>query len=292
MLAELLHHRNGFVRKGAALALRVPRRAARAAAGADDYAARPPVLANSFPKSGTHLLDQILEALPNQRNYGEFLSSMTSSFQFRRATDEQSAAALRTAVPGELVRSHLFCEPATADAITATRFVHYFIYRDPRDVALSEAHYYRTINRWHRLHKHFAAAESLEAAIELAIAGLPELTPEIYYPPIGQRFEHYAGWIGRDDVFAVKFSDLTSERQGELLRQMADFYAQRTTADVDAAAIADAMAGSVDPSRSHTYRKGSSGGWQASFTDRHRELFKEHCGDVLVTYGFETDKDW
>ena len=33
--------------------------------------------------------------------------------------------------------------------------VHYFVYRDPRDVVISEAHYLREMNRWHRLAPYF-----------------------------------------------------------------------------------------------------------------------------------------
>jgi len=39
-----------------------------------DYLGYPPVLANSFPKSGTHLLIQILQALPGIRDLGDFLA--------------------------------------------------------------------------------------------------------------------------------------------------------------------------------------------------------------------------
>ncbi|MCA9237227.1 MAG: sulfotransferase domain-containing protein [Planctomycetales bacterium] len=286
-LQRNLHNRSGLIRKGAAFALRAPRRLARAKAKPADYASRPPVLANSFPKSGTHLLDQILEALPARRNYGEFLSSMTSSFRFQRRTSSESAAALRTAIPGELVRSHLFFATEIAEAVVETGIVHYFIYRDPRDVVLSEAHYLRSLNRWHRLHPFFRDAPSLDAAIELSIRGIPEKSDSFYYPPIGERFEQYAPWIQRDDVFAVRFEDLVSDQQPELLRQIADYYAARSATPMDIDAVVAGMRASVDPERSHTYRKGRSGGWREKFTTRHRDLFREYGGDVLDRYGFD-----
>lgn len=291
-LEQALHHRSGLVRKGATLVLRGPKRFARIGLCDENLRAAPPALANSVPKSGTHLLDQILEALPGRRNFGEFLSSMTSSFQFRRRSPDESSAALRTAVPGELVRAHLFFDPAVAAAIAETRYVHYFIYRDPRDVVLSEAHYLRSLNRWHRLHPFFRDAPSLDEAIAISIRGLPEHAEKLYYPPIGERFEQYAGWIGRDDVFAVKFEDLTSDRQPEIIRQMAEFFATRSETPVDAIALADAMQHSIDPERSHTYRKGRSGGWRDKFTAEHHELFRVHGGEILSRYGFECDESW
>ena len=282
-----LHSKRGLVRKGCALALRAPKRIARIGLCDDSLRATPPVLANSVPKSGTHLLDQILEALPGRRNFGEFLSSMTSSFQFRRRSPDESSAALRTAVPGELVRAHLFFDPAVAAAIAETRYVHYFIYRDPRDVVLSEAHYLRSLNRWHRLHPFFRDAPSLDEAIAISIRGLPEHAEKLYYPPIGDRFEQYAGWIGRDDVFAVKFEDLIGPRQPELIAAMAEFYVRRSETPVDASELAMAMQANVDPGRSHTYRKGRSGGWRERFSPANCVLFEEHAGAVLAKYGFE-----
>jgi hypothetical protein len=39
-------------------------------------------------------------------------------------------------------------------------------------------------------------------------------------------------------------------------------------------------------------RKGTPGDWKNHFTDEHRELFKEHLGDICVTLGYEKDNDW
>src|SRR5262245_30165889 len=106
LLNQGLHSPNAFVRKGSALLLSAQKGLTRAHAR-DQFALRPPVLANSFPKSGTHLLDQIADALPDRLNYGAFLSSMTSSFQYRLRTNESTLRFINRTVPGELVRAHL-----------------------------------------------------------------------------------------------------------------------------------------------------------------------------------------
>jgi hypothetical protein len=48
--------------------------------------------------------------------------------------------------------------------------------------------------------------------------------------------------------------------------------------------------GREDP-RSH-YRKGAAGDWRNHFTERHISYFKEHFGDLLVTLGYESDRQW
>jgi hypothetical protein len=282
-----LHSQSGLVRKGAALMLQVPKRISRLQAREADYELRPPILVNSFPKSGTHLLDQIVDAIPNSRNYGEFISSMTSSFRFRRRTTAQCIRMLATTTPGELVRAHLFYSDEVSGALRDRRFIHLFIYRDPRDVVLSESHYLRTLNKWHRLHPYFRDAPTFEDAISLSIRGLPNLAPRVDYPNIKVRFERYAEWIEDKDVFAVRFEDLVSEQRDATLRAIAQYYADRTQTPVDVEELTQAMKLSIDPNRSHTYRKGSSGGWRSKFTEEHRRLFDEVAGDLSSRFGFE-----
>ncbi len=170
MLNSLQHHlssRYGLVRKAAISMLRVPRWLHGLRAADADYQFAPPVLADSFPKSGTHLVNQIVDGLPHCSNYGAFLASMTSSFQFRERSAASVHRYIRSIVPNEIVRAHLFYDPQYEAHLKRKNAVHYFVYRDPRDVVVSEAHYLREMNRWHRLHSHFAALASIEEAIAL-----------------------------------------------------------------------------------------------------------------------------
>lgn len=71
--------KNPFFRKSLAIGKQIPRLVKRTKSDPDDYKCNPPVIANSFPKSGTHLLLQILEQLPGLTNYGSFIASRNSS---------------------------------------------------------------------------------------------------------------------------------------------------------------------------------------------------------------------
>jgi hypothetical protein len=75
-------------------------------------------------------------------------------------------------VSGELVRAHLHHSPEAERAAAEQGIAHFFIYRDPRDVAVSEAHYLRSMNRWHKLHPHFKRLPSFDQALSLCIEGL------------------------------------------------------------------------------------------------------------------------
>jgi hypothetical protein len=280
------------VRKGTAAALRVPRLWHGMRARADDYHEAPPVLANSFPKSGTHLLFQIVDGLPNSANYGAFLASMTSSFRFRERSPENASRFIRSFVPGEIVRGHLFFHPQNAADLRDKNAVHYFVYRDPRAVVVSEAHYLRDMNRWHRLAPYFSKLASMDDAIMLSIRGFDPPVAGLDYPSIAERFARYAGWLNRDDCLAIRFEDMASESRPAVIRRMAEFYASHCNNPIDIDTCIAAMTASIAPQKSHTFRSGKKSGWQEEFTAEHRRVFDEVAGGLLIQLGYEQDHDW
>jgi sulfotransferase family protein len=292
VLTPALSHKNGFVRKGAIALLSVPKWWAGFRVKPGDLAACPPVVVNSFPKSGTHLLMQLVEGLPERRNYGAFLASMTSSFQFRERSPRSVTRFFRGFVPGEIVRAHLFFEEQYADELAKKSTVHFFIYRDPRDIVVSEAHYLCEMNRWHRLAPFFRRLHSIEEAISLSIDGFQPPVAGIDYPNVAARFGRYQGWLNRENTLAIRFEDLRSERQSAIIEQMAEFYAARSSVALDVAACARTMAAHVAPHKSHTFRSGKKAGWQREFTAEHRRRFAEVAGDVLIQLGYEPNHDW
>ena len=292
-LNDGLSHPNGFVRKASAALLRVPRWIARVRAHDSDFAAQPPVLVNSFPKSGTHLLVQLAEGLPERINYGAFLASMTSSFQFRERSPENAGRFIQGFVPGEIVRGHLFYDPRNVDDLARRNTVHFFIYRDPRDVVVSEAHYLREMNRWHRLAPYFRKLDSIEDAISLSITGFNPPIPGIGYPNIAERFARYEGWLSCDDCLSMRFEDLRGEGRDEIVRRMAEFYIARSgDPAINADACVRSMTAHVAPHKSHTFRSGQKAAWQQEFTAEHRRLFDELAGRLLIELGYEPNHDW
>jgi Sulfotransferase domain len=287
-----LTSRNGFVRKGARALLAIPKWVDAWRADRDDFLTRPPVLANSFPKSGTHLLAQIVEGLPDRANFGAFLGSEISSFRFHERTAENTCRFINGFVPGEIVRGHLFFDPRFAVELAKRNTVHYFIYRDPRDVVVSEAHYLREMNRWHRLAPHFRRLPSIEEAVMLSINGFDPPRPGIDYPNIAARFARYRGWLDCDDCLAFRFEDLRSGRQAALMRELAEFYARRCGGKLDVDRCVESMAASIAPEKSHTFRSGKKSGWQREFTAEHCRRFNELAGNLLIELGYEPDHDW
>jgi hypothetical protein len=285
---KMLYGENPYARKLCSKALAIPRAIARVGAPEKQYASRPPVLANSLPKSGTHLLVRLLESLPDLRDYGAFLASMHSSFVFRERSMRSTMRYIDTIVPGELLRAHLYFDPEYRARLSAKHVIHYFIYRDLRDVAVSEAHYFRTINRWHRLHPVFRQM-STEQAITAAICGISD--SRFDYPNIAVRFKKYQGWVDARDVCAISYESLRCHDRRPALQKIIRFYTERCPTAFDA----DSAMAEIDKAcerRSHTFRSGHAGGWQMEFSDRHKTMFKEIAGDLLVSLGFAESNAW
>lgn len=252
-----------------------------------------PLIANSFPKSGTHLLTQILESLPGVTNYLTFLASLPS-WEYRERSEKSTLRRIRRFVGGELVSAHLFHRPEYAEALRQRGAVHYFIYRDPRDVVCSEAHYLATMAPFHRLHRVFKRQPNEADRISLSILGDQFGACPVPFANIAERFEAYRGWLEDDDVCVLRFEDLVGPNQESEIRRICGFYRERQQSVSESLKVLTQGAlDAINPERSHTYRKG--GGvrnWEKRFTAEHKAQFKDVAGDLLVELGYENSLDW
>jgi hypothetical protein len=276
-------------RKTRQLVLRVPRFVARLGADDEAYRTRPALLANSFPKSGTHLLLQALQALPGTRSYGSFIASQPS-YTFVERSRATHLRLIRAMAPGEVVPAHLFHDATYADAVRR-RSLHFFIYRDLRDVVVSEAFYLGTMNRWHALHRFFKH-RTLAERLMLSILGMSREDCGYEYPDIGTRFRRFAPWLREPGVTAFRFEDLAHTRQAEHLRQIVSLYLSRINSLADVDQTLHHVQTTMAPSKSHTFREGKSGGWRKYFRAEHVDAMKRVAGDLLVSLGYESNDAW
>ena len=249
-----------------------------------------PILANSFPKSGTHLLVQILETLPDVRDWANFIAS-TPSFTLRESDDSVLANRLNTLASGELVGAHLFHSEKARAAIKERSILHYLIYRDPRDIIVSEVYYLTKMNRWHRLHKTFRGFENINDGYRYSIVGEPNQS-KFYFPNIAERFARYEPWISDPSVVALKFEDLRGPEALIWVRHIVKTHWSANAESYDLEAAVLKCSENINPERSHTFNKGTSGGWKVAFDDELKGLFKEVTGDLLIRMGYEKDNNW
>lgn len=204
-----LARRSNFVRKGIAYSLQGMRTVRHFAASPSGYKLTPPVIVNSIPKSGTHLLLQVVRAMPMIRYYGSFLA-WASSLDLKRRPQAVIDFHLRRIVPGEALGAHLHYSTDTAHTLNKINALHLMIIRDPVDVLLSEAYYLGGMNPFHRMAREFSGLDDARR-IELALNG--SATYPKLYPPFLERIWPYLDWLRDDNVTIVRYEDLVGTEE-------------------------------------------------------------------------------
>ncbi|MEA3641087.1 MAG: hypothetical protein VBE63_14260 [Lamprobacter sp.] len=242
--------RSNLIRKGIALALQAPRTLKRWTATSDEYGKNPPIIVNSIPKSGTHLLMQAARALPNTQYYGSFVA-WSSSLTLKKRSDQEMLRRLSRIVPGEVVGAHLHYSTAVKEQLCRQNAIHWLIIRDPMDVLLSEAHYLRSMNRFHRMAREFRSLDQNES-IRRALEGSPN-RPDLY-PSLEKRLRPYLDWIKDTDCIIVRYEDFLEPFRCESeIRRLLHSWLEPARVDPPSIAhLTNNLMAALDPAKSHT----------------------------------------
>jgi hypothetical protein len=252
----------------------------------------PILLGISFPKSGTHLLDQILLGFSNVAPFSKRLHSFYAEYEGesgRKRTPEQALAWLDSLRPCDVASAHLFARDEAVNRVCTSVFVPYFIFRDPRDVVVSHVFYVTDMEARHVHHDHYASVPDFNSRLNVSILGRPDAGME--FPDIAARFSPYLGWLDHPEVLSIHFEDLINDRAAALARILEHFLA-RVPLQLPPRLILDSLESSINPSKSPTFRSGNTGEWKQHFTTEHKKIFKNVAGDLLVKLGYESNNDW
>lgn len=257
------------------------------------------VFCNSYPKSGTHLLYQILYSLPGLKVWDDIVSVQALCGIMN--TPSHIRWKIGSAPQNSIVRSHLMYCDEVKQVLQEFKSKVIFIYRDLRDVAVSHANW---VTREERifLHQHYLNLNNFDEQLMASIRGVPLGTPfgsNVSQPDIGQDFSRWRGWIDDPNVFAVKFEDLVGGRGGgsestrlDTIGKIGDYL----NIDLSPQFIDSQFSSNLmNPQESHTYRKGGKGSigrWKSVFKDEHKTEFKKVAGKLLIDLGYEQDLDW
>ena len=261
----------------------------------------PVLFANSFPKSGTHLLTQILEGFA--RLGPAVISGLPAIVTYQGNTGyerppQEILADLNRLLPADIAYGHLHAQPEVVSHLNQPGFATYFILRDPRDVVVSHVHYITEMEPNHIHHRYYTEElHTFDERLRTSILGIPD--PNIPFPDIAARFQPFLGWLDQAQVLTLRYEDFITDRDGSLGKVL-DHAVQagfplggkKNTAQLTRQAALQVLADSIDPQRSPTFRSGKIGGWKAKFSDENTHLFKEISGDLLMRLGYEQDNDW
>lgn len=252
----------------------------------------PVLLGISFPKSGTHLLDQILLGFSKVAPYARRLHSFYAEYEGesgKKRDPQQAINWLDSLRPRDVASAHLFARPEVIARVCSAKFVPYFIFRDPRDVAVSHVFYITDMETRHVHHDYYQSLPDFDSRLKVSILGRPDA--EIEFPNIAERFAPYLGWLERPEVLKIHFEDLIHARAATLTK-ITDHFLDRVPLPTPRDLILDSLEASINPKKSPTFRSGRTGEWKKFFTDEHKKIFKDAAGDLLIRLGYEKNNDW
>jgi hypothetical protein len=260
-------------------------------------------ICNGFPKSGTHLLVQMVHPVaPFQTGTeaGLFDKPWAGTFNGNSWTEdwtplEHTCYKLGRVGNGRMVKAHLGHTPELAEWMRLAGLVHIFIYRDLRDVAVSQAHHIIHAGEERFAHPDPSAypLEDFDAVLALVIAGHKQ------FPGVVRRWSYYAPWLDVGWTLSVRFEDLRYEPEEWAERiftygmlRNAEVWDKTVTFDPDGldAVVRVMSKAGQQRERSATFRKGEAGGWREAFTEEHKRLWIANDPDRwLVKLGYEED---
>lgn len=259
-----------------------------------DLNGSPRFFSNSFPKSGTHWLTQVMEGLPL---VGPVVDSGLPGIVIyeretgRERTNSEILSELIRLLPGDTGYGHLHARPEIVDVLTRPDWCTYFIVRDPRDIVVSHVFYVTDIEPKHVHHEYYTKVlKSFDERLRTSILGRPDAANP--FLDIKERFLPYLEWGETPSVLAIRYEDAISNPADIVGKMIEHAITKGFRLDMPKEKAVEILVNTLNPQRSPTFRQGKSGGWRKHFTPEITKLFKDVAGDMLIQLGYEKDLDW
>ncbi len=267
------------------------------------------IVANSIPKSGTHLLDRLLVLLGFEQVEGGIRPNLVEG-RFRpvrrllRGRGEKVtvgvvspqqisrrwlAGRLSKVPEGGFINAHCIYTPELAGLFREEGMRTVCILRDPRDVAVSQMHYIKQREQ-HFAHEGYMALPSDRERLLVSIQGGELDGREI--EPLGERYGQFLKWGREGGAAMVRFEDLVGPMGGgseEAQRLAVEWVAAHV-----GAAVGEGTMRAVEESLfgvGRTFRRGQIGGWREEFSAEHERALRGTVGPLLAELGYEAGPD-
>jgi hypothetical protein len=260
--------------------------------GASTLNSTPSVLGNAMPKSGSHLIIQVLQGLGH---IGPFINPGLPPVN--RAEDNsllpesEVLANIQAMKPGDIGYGYLHARQPFINALTAPGRAAVFVYRDPRDMVISHIFYATEIHPGHNMHHYYTdKLQNMEERINAAISGVDEPGSEL--SGVRAKYEKYLEWLNQTEVLSLRFEDLILKRD-EALNHLLEYLELRGyKSNLPRLQAIEGIKSAIAPRRSGTFRKGKPGNWQEYFSPANKSIFKRETGDLLIRMGYEDNERW
>jgi len=256
------------------------------------FSEAPLVFGNAKPKSGSHLLLQILNGFCQIMPYAYVAAEPVRTVKKAggRRTPDEVAADLRRLPRGVIGWGYVDATPENLAVLCQPGRVNYFIYRDPRDMLVSQVFFATDMHEQHGMHAYYQSLPDFGARLKVAITGIER--DGLKMVSVKGRYEGVFQWLGQPGVMCLRFEDLIEKRDATLSAMLDEVERAGYNIPTQREQALEILIEAIQPGKSHTFRAGKTGGWKEYFTEEHKALFKDVAGDLLVRLGYETDNDW
>jgi hypothetical protein len=243
---------------------------------------------NSVPKSGTHLLKNILKGMPsvthNPKNefYEGYPHQLKNYFQ-----------QLSQIKPNEFGTGHVYYSLEWLHMLKQLNMKHIFISRDPRDVVVSYVYFILEKFPYHPLYEYLTKEAKNQKQRYLALIDGVQ-TEKIKYPSIADWFQPFLGWLKDPYTLSITFEDLVQSKESSRLQliKIIDYLWSGLTPHVPIPKILESMEERMNYKYSLTFRSGKIGNWKVEFDDEINSAFKKITGNLLIELGYEKNNEW
>ncbi len=252
----------------------------------------PPIFGNSKPKSGSHLLLQILNGFTQimPYKYVEADPVRTIEKNGRRKTKEEILDDLKHVSKGVIGWGYVDATLENVSFLAKTGRVNYFIYRDPRDMLISQVFFATDMHEEHGMHEYYNSLPDFSARLKVAITGIDK--DGLKMISVKQRYEGVFQWLEQKNVMCVRFEDLINNQVPTLNAMLDEVEKAGYKIPMPREKSLSVLVKTIQPKKSHTFRSGKTGAWRDYFTEEHKKLFKDVAGDLLLRLGYEKSNDW
>ncbi len=263
---------------------------------------------SAFPKAGLHLLDLMLRPMAMPMAYNPTWNTpwagmyRGNSWTTEMVPQQQITLKISRLIPGHFLKGHLGYTPEMSMFLFLSGITHYIVYRDLRDIAVSQT--YHILDEENLLFSHpdkqmFWDLGGFDEILEAVLIGLDK------YAGLFDRWKLYAPWLNSTWAMAMRFEDVIADPLTWAKKMILHFYDRmETVLDIDPEGrqlsdkqleeiAMEMVATSLRTGLSPTFRKGVPGEWKIRFNDRHKDLFKQLDEENwLVKLDYEKDKEW
>lgn len=258
----------------------------------------PRIFLNGFPKSGLHLAVLMARSITSEAAlHPAWVGCFThNSWSTNWAPLDTVMAGLRCLRDDTWLKGHMGYQPPVEQYLYWHGAAMGFIYRDLRDVLVSQSYHViaEDDDKFFHLGKDIYRGMDHESRLMACLCGVD------IYAGLFDRWALYAPWLQVPWIFPLRYEDMM-ERREETARAFLHYVWDRTTwgleqpeqpEEIERQMVALIVKNMGRTEFSGTFRKGGSGGWREEFTPRVKDEFKKRAGDWLIRLGYENDNDW